>query len=465
MDTQKFRDKISTVDEKGKRFWIFPKKPKGNLHRARIIVSVILLAIMFITPFLRINGKPVLLLNIIKREFVIFGVGFWPQDFHLFVIATLSLVIFIVVFTVTFGRVWCGWACPQTIFMEMVFRKIEYFIEGDAHDQRKLKQSPMTAGKFFKKLSKHLIFFVLSFIIGNTFLSYIIGTEELFKIISEPVSEHIVGFIAMVFFSALFYWIYAYFREQVCTLVCPYGRLQGVLLDRKSVVVGYDYKRGEPRRKGAKAAEPAGDCVDCNQCVDVCPTGIDIRNGTQLECVNCTACIDACNSVMDKVKKPRGLIRFTSYDGIEKSEHFKFNARIMGYSSVLLALLSVLLIMFILRAPVETTILRAPGKLYNELGSDKISNEYLLKIVNKTFENLPVELELKSPEGEIKFTEGTIVVPEGSLTNSEFSVILRKDQVKFISTPLLIEVYSNGELLESVKTNFLGPHPNAKNKK
>jgi len=449
-----FRNRISTIDESGKRVWLFPKKPKGNFHRARGFVAAILLIILFVTPFIKINGKPLLLLDILNRKFFFFGIGFWPQDAPIFVFATLVLVVFVVLFTVVFGRVWCGWACPQTIFMEMVFRKIEYWIEGDAFAQRKLNAAPMTAGKFFKKFSKHVIFYIVSFIISNVFLAYFIGIEELLKIISEPISAHPVGFVAIVIFGGIFYWIYAFFREQICTLVCPYGRLQGVLLDTKSIVVAYDFKRGEPRGTEAK-----GDCVDCDHCVGVCPTGIDIRNGTQLECVNCTACIDACNGIMDKVKKPRGLIRYDSYDSINKGEKLGMSARHIFYSIILGILLVVLVVLLVTRSPIQTTILRTPGVLYQEMDDGRISNLYNIKIINKTFEPKPVKLHLKSPQGELSMVGGDLVVPSGELAEAVFFVKLKKDLLKSVSTPLEIEVTVNGEVFEVIETSLLGPNP------
>ena len=298
-----FRDSIVTVDEKGKRIWLFPKKPKGRYYNRRKIVGWLLLVILFGVPFIKLNGSPFFLFNIIKREFILFGVHFWPQDSYLFAIGMISLLVGIVLFTTVYGRFWCGWTCPQTVFLEILFRPIEYLIDGDRKAQIKLKESPWNFEKIRKRSLKNGIFIFLSVAIANALLAWFIGIDEVIQIIKSPISEHTGGFIAMIVFSSVLFFLYSWFREQVCSILCPYGRLQGVLLDSSSIVVSYDYKRGEPRGKGENAEK--GDCIDCNSCVDVCPAGIDIRNGTQLECINCTACIDACDSVMDKVKKPR----------------------------------------------------------------------------------------------------------------------------------------------------------------
>jgi cytochrome c oxidase accessory protein FixG len=463
-EQQNFRDKIATVDEKGKRIWVYPKKPSGSLYRKRNLVSIILIVFLFIGPFIKINGHPLLMLNILERKFIIFGIGFWPQDFYLFVLVTITLVVFIILFTVVYGRIFCGWACPQTVFMEMLFRKIEYWIEGDARKQRALDAKPMDFEKFIKKGSKHAIFYGISFLIGNTFLAYIIGIDQLKTIVKDPPSLHIAGLTAMIIFSAVFYYIFAFFREQVCTLVCPYGRLQGVLLDQNSIVVAYDFIRGEPRGKLVKSENKSdrGDCVDCNQCVDVCPTGIDIRNGTQLECINCTACIDACNSVMEKVNRPKGLIRYASYNGIKEGIKLKLNPRIVGYSAVLFVLVTVLLVLFSIRAPIETTILRTPGVMYQELDDGRISNLYNITVINKTFDPKSIALKLKSPNGEIDLVGGTMQVPAGEIGESAFFVKLEKSELAKVSIPLLIDVFSGDKLLDQVKSSFIGPNPYVK---
>lgn len=463
-DTEEYRDKIATVDETGKRVWIYPKKPKGPLYNARTYVSWALLALLFGLPFIKVNGEPLLLFNVLERKFILFGVLFTPQDFHLFVLAMLTFVVFIVLFTVVFGRLFCGWVCPQTIFMEMVFRKIEYWIEGDANAQRKLNKAPWTTDKIVKKGLKQIIFFVIAVLVANTFLAYIIGIDEVVKIISEPVSMHLGGFIAMLIFSGVFYFVFSWMREQVCIAICPYGRLQGVLLDKSSIVVAYDFIRGEPRgkiRKQKKEVEnpvkPLGDCIDCKLCVQVCPTGIDIRNGTQLECVNCTACIDACDEVMEKVNRPKGLIRYDSLTGIEEKRRKLFTTRVIAYSAVLTVLLALNVFFLGNRADVEAVILRTPGMLYQKVDETYISNLYNYQLFNKTTDTLNLELKLQSEFGRIRLVGDIPVSLPGSMVEGAFFIEMEKEKLSRRKNNLTIEVYTKNQLLEKVKTNFLGP--------
>jgi cytochrome c oxidase accessory protein FixG len=466
-EAETFRNQLATVTDDGKRKWVYPKKPSGRFHRARIVVSAILLLILILTPFIKVNGHPFMLFDFLNRKFILFGVLFGPHDFHLLVIAMISLIVFVILFTAVFGRIFCGWACPQTIFMEMVFRKIEYWIEGDSKDQRKLKSAPWTASKFFKKTLKQIIFFAIAFFISNIFLSYIIGIDELLKIITDPPSEHLQGLFAITVFSGIFYFVFSNFREQACTIVCPYGRLQGVLLDRDSIVIAYDNVRGEPRKKYKKEEgwENRGDCIECYQCVEVCPTGIDIRNGIQLECVNCTICIDACDDIMDKINRPRGLIRYASLNSIEKSigsasggnAKWKFTSRAIGYSALLTVLLTVFVILLANRTDFSVTVLRTAGLLYQEQPNDMISNLYDLNMVNKTFNEIPVTLKLENIEGELKLVGNQIVLePQGNI-DAKFLVLLPKDELTKMSTPIDIGIYSRDNLIKKITTSFLSP--------
>jgi cytochrome c oxidase accessory protein FixG len=457
--TESFRDSIATVNASGKRNWIFPKKPHGKLYKARTITSIVYLILFFSLPFVKIAGNPIFLFDILHRKFIFFSVVFWPQDFVIFGIGMLAFIVFVVLFTVVFGRVFCGWACPQTIFMEMVFRKIEYWIEGDAGSQRKLAAQKWNAEKIWKRGLKLGIFFLLSVLIANTFLSYVIGADEVLKIANEPISKHIGGFISLIAFSFVFFGVFAWFREQACLIVCPYGRLQGVMLDRNSIVVAYDYERGEPREKirHEETKSLHGDCVDCSLCVKVCPTGIDIRNGTQLECVSCTACIDACDEVMEKVHRPKGLIRYASENGIKNKAPLKLTLRIKAYSFVLLLLIGVLVTTLVTRADVDATVLRAGGQLFQEQPNEKISNLYTVRVINKTRYEMPVTFRIESGDGEISMVGKPLTVGKESKGETEFFIIRDKNKVVLRKTKLKIGVYSGDKKLQAVTTTFLGP--------
>ena len=459
IDQQQFRDKLANVDRSGKRLWIFPKKPKGPLYNYRTWFSWLLMGLMFVGPWIKFHDKPLLMLNVLDRKFIIFGMVFWPQDLNLFALLMLTFVLFIILFTVVFGRVWCGWACPQTVFMEMLFRKVEYLIEGDANQQKKLQEADWTFEKIWKKGLKHGLFWVLSFIIANTFLAYIISIDELKLLVEDGPARHLGKFMALILFTTVFYFVFARLRELVCIFICPYGRLQGLMLDKNSIVVAYDFVRGEPRGRMVKDdPEKKGDCVDCKLCVQVCPTGIDIRNGTQLECVNCTACIDACDEVMVKINKPKGLVRFASLNGITRGKKFAFNPRNIAYSAVLTLLFSVFLFALITRSDIETTLLRTPGMLYQKQENNQISNLYNIEFVNKTFKDLDVKLKLIEPKGTIKMVENDqIHVDPESVAKVSFFVLRDAADIQKVSTPVKIEVYSNGELIETMKSKFNGP--------
>ena len=369
---QSFRDAVATISKEGNRNYIHPQKPKGKLYNLRSYFSYFYLVLFFTLPFIKIGDEPIFLFNVLERKFILFGKIFWPQDFFIFAIGLLTFLVFVILFTVAFGRLWCGWACPQTIFMEMVFRKIEFFFEGDVAQQKRLRTMPWNGEKLLKKGGKLIVFFMLSFLIANFFLGYIIGIDEVGKLVEEGIFVNFGTFSALVIFTLVFFFVYIWFREQACIIVCPYGRLQGVLLDKNSILVAYDYVRGEPRGKATE--EGNGDCVNCHACVRVCPTGIDIRNGTQLECVNCTACIDACNEIMDHVGKQKGLIRYASENNIAKKEKTAYTWRLKMYTIVLTALISFLAILLISRADVSARIIKTPGQTYQKLENKKISN-------------------------------------------------------------------------------------------
>ncbi|WP_298327573.1 cytochrome c oxidase accessory protein CcoG [uncultured Dokdonia sp.] len=461
-----FRDTMGTLDKEGKRAWVFPKKPSGKWYEYRKYVSYLLLAILLSSPFIKVGGNQLFMFNVLERRFNIFGYPFWPQDFHLFVIMMIIGVVFVILFTVAFGRIFCGWICPQTIFMEMVFRRIEYWIDGDRGKQIRLKKMPWNKEKIKKRVLKWTIFFIISFIIANVFLAYLIGSDQLIRYITDGPSKHVSTLISLLIFTGVFYFIFAWFREQVCIIACPYGRLQGVLLDNKSIIVAYDHKRGEKEEGRAKfkknedrPSTGKGDCIDCFACVHVCPTGIDIRNGTQLECVNCTACIDACDHMMEAVDLPKGLIRYASEDNIEKKAPFKFTPRLKGYVAVLGILTAVLIGMLFLRNDVEARILRLPGQLYEHKDNNMISNVYTFKLVNKTVEEIEdVHFELRSHKGTIEVVSGnSFSVDAQGLAEGTLFIEINASGIKSDKERLEIEVYSGDQLIETTTTAFLGP--------
>ena len=458
---EEYRDSIATVDAKGKRIWIYPKKPSGGFHNLRIVVSILLLAILFGLPFIKVDGDPFMLIDVFERKFIILGIHLWPQDFHIVALSMISLVVFVVLFTVVFGRVWCGWACPQTIFMEMVFRKVEYWIEGDATKQRKLDKAPWNGEKIVKKSSKHIIFVLISLIISHTFLSYIIGIEKLQEIVSQPPTENLAGFIALMVFTGIFYLVFSVLREQICIAVCPYGRLQGVFLGNNSIAIMYDWLRGEPkgRLKKGKVQEGKGDCIDCKLCVHACPTGIDIRNGTQLECVNCTACIDACDQVMDKINKPRGLIKYASYNSVQEGKKRILTTRVIGYSIVLTLLVTVVATMLFTRKDVEATILKVPGQLYQEQPDERISNLYNIQFINKTNREMPLEMKVNGYiDATIKRVgEELITLEAGSRLDAVFFIEMSRKDIKQMKTEIEVELIAEGESIDVISTNFIGP--------
>ena len=464
---ESFRDSIGTINDEGKRAWIYPKKPSGRYYQRRKIVSYLLLTILFVSPFIKVNGNQFLMFNILERRFNIFGNPFWPQDFHLVVISMIIGVIFVTLFTVGFGRIFCGWICPQTIFMEMVFRRIEYWIDGDRNKQRKLDRQEWNTEKIRKRLFKWFIFLLISFLIANVFLAYLIGSDKLIKYITDGPFEHLGTLFPLIIFTAVFYFVFAWFREQVCIIACPYGRLQGVLLDTKSIVVAYDHKRGEGangrkkfRKNEDRQALGHGDCIDCLQCVHVCPTGIDIRNGTQMECVNCTACIDECDHIMESIKLPKGLIRYASEAEIEKKEKFRLTARMKGYIAVLVILCGVLAGMLVLRNDVEARILRLPGQLYEHKEGNIISNVFTYKLINKTTRSIDeVKFKLRNQPGEIKIvsTSDTFSIPEQGLAEGTLFIEIDRKELKGDKINLVIEVWSDNTIIETTSVRFLGP--------
>jgi len=459
-DPVDFREKLSTVDQEGHRRWIYAHKPKGKLYNIRTISTIFYLALLFGMPFIKINSNPMLQFDVIHARFSIWGKIFLPQDAIILGTIMLVALLFIIVFTLIYGRVFCGWACPQTIFLEMVFRKIEYWIEGPANKQQMNDRKKWTTEMYIRKGLKHIIFFAISFIIANAFLSYIIGIEELFKIMTEPISQHVGGFVAILLFTFAFYAVFAFIREIVCIVVCPYGRLQSVLLDKNSILVAYDYVRGEPRERSSRnRTEQAGDCIDCDLCVKVCPTGIDIRNGTQLECVNCTACIDACNLIMDKVGLPPDLIKFASENNIEKGEKPRITSRIAMYSVALVVMLGLLTTLLVTRSTFDTTLFRVPGQTLQENPDGTISNLYRIKIVNKSNKTLPYHLEVVNPEAHLEYVGNHLdSLTPGAFNEETFFIKIPNEKISERKNLINIKIMSGEKVVDRTKLTFIGKY-------
>ncbi|HEY9195202.1 MAG TPA: cytochrome c oxidase accessory protein CcoG [Mucilaginibacter sp.] len=446
--------------QEGKRKWMYPLVRKGRFYRMRSWLSYVYLIFFFTGPFLRINGQPLLLLNFMDRQFVLLGQVFWPQDIFLFVLATLIFLVCIVLFTIAFGRIFCGWICPQTIFMEMVFRKIEIWIEGEPSKRKKLDAGAWNREKIWKKSLKHSLFLLVSFLIANTFLAYLIGSKALIRIATEPVTLHWIGFASIWVFTLVFYLVYSQVRELVSTLICPYGRLQTVLIDQHTLVVAYDDVRGEPRGKLQKTPGvlPAhGDCIDCGLCVSVCPTGIDIRKGTQLECINCTACIDACDQVMDKINKPRNLIGYFSENMIREKEKPSFTLRMKGYAAVIAVLVVVLAYFIFSRNDMDITVMRGAGMLYQEQPGGMISNIYNAEIVNKTDQQQTISITPAEPGIKIKYIQAPGVVGKGEMIKTIFFVMLPASRIHAAKTDIRLQLISGRRVMGTVNTTFVGP--------
>lgn len=407
---------LSTLKQDGSRRWLYPKLSKGRFLLYRRITAYVLIAIFSVLPFLKMNGRPVILLDIIRREFHIFGQTFLPTD--TFLLALLILTVFLTIFFVTavFGRVFCGWACPQTVYMEFLFRPIERLFEGRAGLGGKPAREPAT----WRVIGKYVVFFLLCVHLTHVFLSYFVGVDQLFEwSFGSPFAHPIAfGFILLVSLALMFH--VCVFREQLCIVACPYGRMQSVLLDESSLIISYDESRGEARGKLGRAKRQAfeqknlpeaertvgldilkqqGDCIDCGECVTTCPTGIDIRDGLQLECVACAQCIDACDRIMDRVGRPKGLIRYTSQKALRGESNRIRRPRVMIYSALICLVFSGFLFALVNRSLADVTPMRALGRAFVVLDSGDVLNQLRLKIVNRDVEPRTYSLVVPEPEG------------------------------------------------------------------
>lgn len=422
---------LNTLDERGRRVWVYPADVRGRWKRMRTFVHAVLVVILLALPWIRMNGHQAFHLDIPGRHFTIFGTVFFAHDAPLvvFLIAGGALTLGLV--TAVFGRAWCGWACPQTVFIEGVVRRLERWIEGDAIARRQRDLGPWTVDKAARKSLKWVLLSVVVLLITHSVLAFFVGTDHLGDMVSQAPWENPVPFLVVMAVSGLMIFDLGYFREQFCTLICPYGRFQSVLMDGRSLAVAYDEKRGEPRR-GVGAG--TGDCVDCGRCVAVCPTGIDVRIGfQQLECIACTACADACDEIMDKIKKPRGLIRYASLAELEGGSQ-KRRVRPWVYAAVLVLIASVVSYAVLHRVPYRVTLLRPTGgqpyELLTENGQEFVVNRYKVDLLNRTGNAVMVSLTLD--EGAGQQASGQVISP---LLPADLRAGDQKDVAFFVKVP------------------------------
>ncbi len=446
---------LYNIDSKGKRHRINPQDITGKFTRIRKWIAYFLIIIYLLPPWLKIDGLPVILLNIPDRQFILFGSIFWPQDVQYLVFIFILAGLFLFFMTALLGRVWCGWACPQTVFLEFVLRRIEYWIEGNRTDQIKLDKSPWTVSKISKKTTKHLLFLLVAALVSNTFLAYFTGVETLLQWISRPPWENWTAFLFMLFFLSLFYFDLAHFQEQYCTLVCPYARFQSALTDSQTIQVMYDTFRGEPRGRRSKVE---GDCVDCSACIRACPTGIDIRNGSQLECIGCARCIDACDRIMTRIKKPKGLVRYESEDGLKGKKSPIIRSRIVVYAIFLVILSTCFTWVLLTRPLVEYQLIRPKGDPYSVLSQNQISNHFSLRLINKDLKQHQVRLaHLGDEDTKLIVPISPYKMKPNSTYQLAFFLIVAKGRIPNGHIKIPLQVFIDDVEKGIIELEFLGP--------
>jgi cytochrome c oxidase accessory protein FixG len=448
---------LSTLEKDGTRRWLKPKLSKGAWWHRRRAVAYVLMVIFVVVPYLRVSGKPLIQLDITARQFTIFGHTFLPTDTLLLALTMLTAFISIVFITAVTGRAWCGWACPQTVYMEYLFRPIDRLFEGTAGKGGRAK-APMSTPR---QIGRFVTYVLLNMFLAHTFLAYFVGTEKLAMWIQSSPYEHPVAFLVMAATTGLLTYDFYFFREQTCLIACPYGRFQSVMLDPHSLIVAYDYNRGEPRKKGKHRPEDkAGDCVDCNQCVVVCPTGIDIRNGLQMECINCTQCIDACDEVMTRVGSPTGLIRYSSQDALAKKPRRMLRARTIIYPLLLTAVVTGLLFAISTKYGFDARIIRGKGAPFTQVERGVILNTFNLRLVNRTDEPQTYVLSVLTPK-----TATLDVIDDSTLQLDPGQTSMVPLNVRFPAgltfgdgnQPISLDVVDSSQNRHHVDFNLLGP--------
>jgi cytochrome c oxidase accessory protein FixG len=447
---------LPTMNQDGSRLWVHPRLSQGRFWRSRRIVAYVLMFVFFIIPYLRVAGKPLILLDLPRREFTLFGTTFLPTDMVLFQLLFVSVMIAIFLFTALLGRVWCGWGCPQTVYMEFLFRPIEHALEGGFRGSKRFDRQ---GGVHPRRLLKWAIFLVLAMFLAHTFLAYFVGVETLLRWIRQSPVEHPTAFFVMAATTLLILFDFGWFREQTCLVACPYGRLQSVLLDRRSMIVGYDSRRGEPRRKGiADRPAEAGDCIDCRMCVQTCPTGIDIRDGLQMECIHCTQCMDACDAVMTRIGRPVGLVRYTSRAELEGLSRSWLRPRIVLYPAALAVTLGLFVFLLGTRSDTDVTVLRGRGAPYTVEQDGSVVNQVRVKVVNRGDAERRYTVELAGAEGARLIAPiNPLPVPAGAMRESGVFVVLPAGSFREGTKDVRFRVNDGAAFAREVPYRLVGP--------
>jgi len=447
---------LATLNEDGSRRWLRPKLSPGSFWRIRRVVAYALMVVFFLIPYLRLNGKPLVLLDVPHRQFTLLGYTFLPTDTLLFMLLLMSIAISIFLLTALFGRVWCGWACPQTVYMEFLFRPIERFFEGGRSGSLAMDK---TGGLRLRRLAKNGVYLVLALFLAHTFLAYFVGIEQLVQWVRQSPFQHPTSFLIMAGTTALIFFDFAYFREQTCLVACPYGRLQSVLLDRQSVIVGYDPLRGEPRAHQVKdRPSTAGDCIDCGACVLTCPTGIDIRDGLQMECIHCTQCADACDAIMDKIGKPRGLIRYTSRDEVEGKPTHLLRPRVILYPAALVITVGLLAFNLGTKADTDVTLLRGAGAPFTRQPDGSVVNQIRVKITNRDAAERSYRLEVTGVAGaSLIAPQNPVTVPGSRTVETSVFVVVPESRFEDDRLPSSIRVSDGAGFTLDIPFELVGP--------
>ncbi len=453
------KERLTTTDQDGHRVFLYPEDTKGIWTDRRKSVYFILVFIYLVTPWIEFNNKQIILLNLANREFIFFGHQFWGHDVPLLFLVIAIFGVSLALLTTLFGRAWCGWACPQTVFIDSLYRFVERKIEGNARARKKLDESPMTSEKFLKKGFKWFLFLVISLNISHSFLAYFVGSQKLLYITLKSPAENWTLFITAMSLTGLLLFDFGWFKEQFCLIACPYGRFQSVFTDKDSLIVAYDHKRGEPRK--VKKESNHADCIDCFQCVRVCPTGIDIRDGNQLECIGCTMCIDACDLVMKAIHRPKGLIRYASERELEGGERKILRPRLFLYIGIFISLIFISLYSFSSSKELRAIFLRASHTPYETTKLDNhtiITNHYKVDLLYSGDEKLKLQFKVRDNK-EIELI--TPMVPfELNSTRKKTANIFFKFKPSALNSGIkriLVDIYNQDKLIESKEISLVGP--------